>query len=251
MEKQDLQRIMEMLIEVKADRKVDKEEMQRECRKNKQKLKQRKENDFALAMVRNQEPAKKCSKLVLPEPQISDQFFLLLQLLLLPYFLAADLWRLEALTGNLTNITGLNSSWRQHRKNMQLVSIPTGDDNIFDFLSDPYITSNKPYLGKFCRVIWQFQLFQKVLEGTDMDSSEMNITRAFAENEDVRKLLYGGKSKNWADLLKEVMGINDLDSGPLMYFQKLESYLAKLEQLNPVKTSRHVPDLPVHHQQAL
>ncbi|PNF31145.1 hypothetical protein B7P43_G15446 [Cryptotermes secundus] len=79
----------------------------------------------------------------------------------------------------------------------------------------------------------------------------MNITRAFAENEDVRKLLYGGKSKNWADLLKEVMGINDLDSGPLMYFQKLESYLAKLEQLNPVKTSRHVPDLPVHHQQAL
>lgn len=37
------------------------------------------------------------------------------------------------------------------------------------------------------------------------------------------------------------MGINDLDSGPLlMYFQKLESYLAELEQLKPVKPSRHV-----------
>lgn len=37
------------------------------------KLKQRKENDIPLAMLQNQEPAKKRSKLVLPEPQISDQ----------------------------------------------------------------------------------------------------------------------------------------------------------------------------------
>ncbi|KAI4459693.1 cell division cycle 5-like protein [Holotrichia oblita] len=45
----------------------------RERRKDKQKLKQRKENDIPLAMLNNQEPAKKRSKLVLPEPQISDQ----------------------------------------------------------------------------------------------------------------------------------------------------------------------------------
>lgn len=36
-------------------------------------MKQRKENDIPLAMLQNQEPAKKRSKLVLPEPQISDQ----------------------------------------------------------------------------------------------------------------------------------------------------------------------------------
>lgn len=46
---------------------------ERERRKDKQKLKQRKENDIPLAMLQNQEPAKKRSKLVLPEPQISDQ----------------------------------------------------------------------------------------------------------------------------------------------------------------------------------
>lgn len=46
---------------------------QRERRKDKQKQKQRKENDIPLAMLQNQEPAKKRSKLVLPEPQISDQ----------------------------------------------------------------------------------------------------------------------------------------------------------------------------------
>lgn len=53
--------------------------------------------------------------------------------------------------------------------------------------------------------------------------------------------MYSGKSQNWTDILKEVMGINDLDSRPLLlYFQKLESYLAELEQLMPVKPSRHV-----------
>lgn len=45
----------------------------RERKKDKEKLKQKKENDIPLAMLQNQEPAKKRSKLVLPEPQISDQ----------------------------------------------------------------------------------------------------------------------------------------------------------------------------------
>ncbi|XP_050079283.1 cell division cycle 5-like protein [Anopheles maculipalpis] len=45
----------------------------RERKKDKEKLKQRKENDIPTALLQNQEPAKKRSKLVLPEPQISDQ----------------------------------------------------------------------------------------------------------------------------------------------------------------------------------
>lgn len=49
------------------------EKEERERRKDKQKIKQRKENDMPLAMLQNQEPAKKRSKLVLPQPQISDQ----------------------------------------------------------------------------------------------------------------------------------------------------------------------------------
>lgn len=49
------------------------EKEERERRKDKQKIKQRKENDMPLAMLQNQEPVKKRSKLVLPSPQISDQ----------------------------------------------------------------------------------------------------------------------------------------------------------------------------------
>ncbi|KAI4499230.1 hypothetical protein M0802_005813 [Mischocyttarus mexicanus] len=54
-----------------GDHKQEKEEMER--RKDKQKLKQRKENDIPMGMLNNEEPVKKRSKLVLPEPQISDQ----------------------------------------------------------------------------------------------------------------------------------------------------------------------------------
>lgn len=49
------------------------EKEERERKKDKAKLKARKENDVPMAMLQNQEPAKKRSKLVLPEPQISDQ----------------------------------------------------------------------------------------------------------------------------------------------------------------------------------
>lgn len=46
---------------------------QRERKKDKEKLKKRKENEIPDAMLQNQEPVRKRSKLVLPTPQISDQ----------------------------------------------------------------------------------------------------------------------------------------------------------------------------------
>lgn len=49
------------------------EKEERERKKDKAKLKARKENDVPMSMLQNIEPAKKRSKLVLPEPQISDQ----------------------------------------------------------------------------------------------------------------------------------------------------------------------------------
>lgn len=47
--------------------------LQRDRRKDKQKLKQRKENDVPQAMLMGDQPARKRSKLVLPEPQVTDQ----------------------------------------------------------------------------------------------------------------------------------------------------------------------------------
>merc|ERR1712141_788688 len=55
------------------DEKRRDEEEQRQRKKDKDKLKARKENDIPSAMLNNDEPAKKRSKLVLPEPQIDDE----------------------------------------------------------------------------------------------------------------------------------------------------------------------------------
>ena len=52
------------------DEKRRDEEEQKNRKKDKDKLKSRKENDIPSAMLNNDEPAKKRSKLVLPEPQI-------------------------------------------------------------------------------------------------------------------------------------------------------------------------------------
>ena len=49
------------------------EKEERERKKDKSKLKQRKDGEMPMAMLQNQEPERKRSKLVLPEPQISDQ----------------------------------------------------------------------------------------------------------------------------------------------------------------------------------
>ncbi|KAM3967198.1 LOW QUALITY PROTEIN: cell division cycle protein 21 [Aphomia sociella] len=55
------------------DGELHSEKEERERRKDKQKLKQRKENDVPQAMLQGDQPARKRSKLVLPEPQVSDQ----------------------------------------------------------------------------------------------------------------------------------------------------------------------------------
>ncbi|XP_028172870.1 cell division cycle 5-like protein [Ostrinia nubilalis] len=55
------------------DGELQSEKEERDRRKDKQKLKQRKENDMPQAMLQNDGPARKRSKLVLPEPQVSDQ----------------------------------------------------------------------------------------------------------------------------------------------------------------------------------
>ncbi|KAL5291785.1 CDC5L family protein [Megaselia abdita] len=55
------------------DGELRQEKEDKERQKDKKKLKNRKENDMPMAMLQNAEPARKRSKLVLPEPQITDQ----------------------------------------------------------------------------------------------------------------------------------------------------------------------------------
>ncbi|CAG7835852.1 unnamed protein product [Allacma fusca] len=61
------------LRQQQLDGEMRKDKEERERRKDKEKMKQRKENDLPVNMAQGDEPQRKRSKLVLPEPQISDQ----------------------------------------------------------------------------------------------------------------------------------------------------------------------------------
>ncbi|XP_053603402.1 cell division cycle 5-like protein [Plodia interpunctella] len=61
------------LRQQQLDGELHSEKEERDRRKDKSKLKQRKENDVPQAMLMGEQPARKRSKLVLPEPQVSDQ----------------------------------------------------------------------------------------------------------------------------------------------------------------------------------
>lgn len=59
----------------------------------------------------------------------------------LPFYLAADKWRLQLLENGFSD---MEKQWWNFRKEYQGVAGVFNNES--DFLSDPFITSNKPYL---------------------------------------------------------------------------------------------------------
>nr|CAD7443101.1 unnamed protein product [Timema bartmani] len=139
---------------------------------------------------------------LLTEEDPSTPTLLLLQALRtlprLPYYLAADLSRLDLL--RFGNFTGQQvvQSWDRHREEFQQISTSGGEEGGWDLMFDDQITSNKPYLGQ---------------------------------------LLQEGMSLKWPELLEKHLQIFGLDGGPLLrYFKPLEDFLDRQgspERLNP------------------
>ncbi|RZC32885.1 angiotensin-converting enzyme, partial [Asbolus verrucosus] len=144
----------------------------------------------------------------------------------LPFYLAADEWRLHLLENGLNNI---DSTWWQFRKDFQGVK---GVSNIeLDFLGEPYIMSNKPYLSKFFGTILQFQLLQNYK--VYMSDPNDNIAVQIGSDENFLKMINEKSSDDWQNLISNYYSIYDLTASSLLdYFQPLENYLdaAPLEQ---------------------
>nr|CAD7595929.1 unnamed protein product [Timema genevievae] len=169
---------------------------------------------------------------LLTEEDPSTPTLLLLQALRtlprLPYYLAADLSRLDLL--RFGNFTGqqVAQSWDRHREEF------LGEEGGWDFMFDDQITSNKPYLGKFAGIIAQFQILEVF---QNMTSNTTDILHAMEGNTLLRQLLQEGMSLKWPELLEKHLQIFGLDGEPLLrYFKPLEDFLDKQgspEKLNP------------------
>jgi hypothetical protein len=145
----------------------------------------------------------------------------------LPYYLAADKWRLHLLENGFDN---MNEEWWRFRKEFQ--GVEGISNNETDFLGDSFIASNKPYLSKFLGTIFQFHL----LENYDWSDTNESFASSIGNDENFLSMIHERSATPWPDLIGTYYSVYELSATPLLeYFAPLEEYFnsAPLEQVVP------------------
>ncbi|XP_044253409.1 angiotensin-converting enzyme-like isoform X2 [Tribolium madens] len=152
----------------------------------------------------------------------------------LPYYLAADKWRLDVLQNGGSDIS---ASWWNLRKEMQ--GIEGVFNNETDFLGDPFIASNRPYLSKFLGTILQFQLLEHYRN--QWQFANESFATNFGNDDNFLTMLRERSSTDWPTLANN-FGIYELSATPLLdYFAPLNDYLdltLNLKQVVPTTTPK-------------
>ncbi|XP_066145179.1 angiotensin-converting enzyme-like isoform X2 [Euwallacea fornicatus] len=150
----------------------------------------------------------------------------------LVYSLMVDKWRIEVLEQNSSNVADL---WWKFRKEYMGVE---GVDNVeLEFLEDPKILSNQPYLSEFFGTLIAFQLMSYYAERS---SNLQNIAMEFGQDETFRNLIHSRHTTDWPYLLTTYYGLDLSSSDLLKYFEPLERYFetVPLEQAAIVTTAK-------------
>ncbi|EFA05125.1 angiotensin-converting enzyme 2 [Tribolium castaneum] len=152
----------------------------------------------------------------------------------LPYYLAADKWRLEVLQNGGGAMT---ATWWNLRKELQ--GIGGVFNNETDFLGDSFIVSNRPYLSKFLGTILQFQLLEHYRNGWQYANE--SLAANFGNDDNFLTMLHDRTSSDWPALING-FGVYELSATPLLdYFAPLNDYLdatLNTEQVVPSTTPK-------------
>ncbi|KRT83950.1 Peptidase, partial [Oryctes borbonicus] len=147
---------------------------------------------------------------------------LLLALRILPklaYYLAADVWRLEELQNPSQDMV---QSWWENRKKYQGVQGVLNDE--IDFLDDPYIASNKPYLAKYLGTALLFEIlnYHQLAPFTHNE----NLAEKLRDDDYFRAAVQDIPVKNSEEVLSYNYAISQINSISLTEFlQPLTEYL--------------------------
>lgn len=158
----------------------------------------------------------------------------------LSYYFLADEFRLKEIENPSDNIV---EKWWEYRQKYQMVNGVTNQE--WDLLGDPYIESNKPYIGKFLGTILQFQILEHFEHNGE---DHINILSRMAKDKSFKNLIRNRLSDNWLTVLDEEFGISDIDSSyMLQYFKPLEKYFenAPTQQVTQTLVSRTTTATPV------
>ncbi|KAK2582171.1 hypothetical protein KPH14_004528 [Odynerus spinipes] len=144
----------------------------------------------------------------------------------LAYYMSADMWRINAIENNITDPAELIKSWWKYRLEYEGISKPDPMD-VPTFLNDEYITSNKPYLSKFVGVFLGFQIYEYIMESTEV---RYDINKKVV-NSKLIKLVQHGAADNWMGVITKFLEIDDIIEYSLItFFTPLEDFIAEMEE---------------------
>ncbi|KAH9634352.1 hypothetical protein HF086_000609 [Spodoptera exigua] len=145
----------------------------------------------------------------------------------LNFYLAADEWRIKVLMGAIP-YAKIPSSWSDFRKNFS--NIETADS---DFLGDPYMMFNKPFIGKFMGLILKYQIYQSFAEELISDDSDL-IKHVAENNERLIDAMMQGYGTVWPEMVSDLLAKREYGleyTGLTDYYKFLDEYLDN--QLEP------------------
>ncbi|XP_075976077.1 angiotensin-converting enzyme-like protein Ace3 [Anticarsia gemmatalis] len=145
----------------------------------------------------------------------------------LNFYLAADEWRIKVLMGAIP-YAKIPSSWSDFRKNFSFIETSDGD-----FLGDPYMVFNKPFIGKFMGLILKYQIYQSFAE--ELMSDESDLVKHIAENNDrLIDAMMQGFGTVWPEMVSDLLAKREYGleyTGLTDYYKFLDEYLDN--QLEP------------------
>nr|XP_003703938.1 PREDICTED: angiotensin-converting enzyme-like [Megachile rotundata]XP_012142021.1 PREDICTED: angiotensin-converting enzyme-like [Megachile rotundata]XP_012142022.1 PREDICTED: angiotensin-converting enzyme-like [Megachile rotundata] len=144
----------------------------------------------------------------------------------LAYYMAADMWRINAINEGIKDPEELISSWWKHRQEYE--GLNSNGTNVPTFLNDDYITSNKPYLPKFAGTLLAFQFYEFLMESTEIRYD--SIIRKQVDASFIKMLLHGG-ADDWTKVVDKYLEIYSISSDALLsFFSPLEEFIDELEE---------------------
>ncbi|CAB3255539.1 unnamed protein product [Arctia plantaginis] len=145
----------------------------------------------------------------------------------LNFYLAADEWRIKVLMGTIP-YAKIPSSWSDFRKNFSFI-----ETSNVDFLGDPYMVFNKPFIGKFMGLILKYQIYQSFAE--EMMSDNSDLVEHIAENNyRLVDAMMQGFGSPWPDMVSDLLAKREYGleyTGLTDYYKFLDEYLDN--QLDP------------------
>ncbi|XP_011300357.1 angiotensin-converting enzyme-like isoform X2 [Fopius arisanus] len=159
------------------------------------------------------------------------------------YYLGADLWRLHVIQNKSLTPGELTVAWWEYREKYEGIS--TVDTSVPTFLDDEFIISNKPYLSKFLGILLGFQIYENIMDSTEMRYEKV---QAFGQKHELIKMIQYGSEDNWRETIKKYLNIYEISSDSLLkYFSPLEEFLDEFDDesmdFNPSALEKAIEEL--------